>query len=54
MTKKELKRIMLEVIAEADGSQYNKDDWYCNERMIREEGIKALAERLNIDLDKED
>jgi hypothetical protein len=52
MTKKELKRIMLEVIAEAD--QYDKDSWYCTDQEVTQVGIEALAKKLNIDLDKED
>lgn len=51
MTKKELKKLMLEILAEQDDTVI--DRWYSTNYSFVRCGLEILAERLKINLDKE-
>lgn len=52
MTKKELKKLMLEILSEQDNE--DRDEWYATDYIFVKFGLGLLAERLGIELDKED
>lgn len=51
LTKKKLKEIMLQVIADSDNC--SEDEWYATDREFAAFGIERLATKLGIEFDPE-
>jgi len=51
MTKKELKALMEDILANQEDTTESKDEYYCTPRDMAAIGLELLANKLNIEME---